>query len=135
MLFGAKRWFLRPPSRATYSRVHTATWAREILPNLKVRAAGKKEISQSITCVALVGHVNAQGGDRPFECTQRQGDLMYVPEAWGHAVLNLAEAVGYAGEFSHGHPPDQDIESPVLDREIKRKERIDKLRKKNRKLR
>lgn len=27
---------------------------------------------------------------------------MFVPEAWGHAVLNLAESIGVASEFEWG---------------------------------
>jgi oxalate decarboxylase/phosphoglucose isomerase-like protein (cupin superfamily) len=27
------------------------------------------------------------------------GDVIFVPELWGHAVLNLAESIGFATEF------------------------------------
>ena len=28
--------------------------------------------------------------------------MIFVPEAWGHAVLNLAESIGVASEFEWG---------------------------------
>ena len=38
-------------------------------------------------------------GERPLECTQRAGDLMFVPRAWGHGILNLEHSVGFAIEL------------------------------------
>ena len=33
--------------------------------------------------------------DQNFQqCIQESGDLVYVPDGWGHAVENLAESVG-----------------------------------------
>lgn len=37
-----------------------------------------------------------------MECVQESGDIVFVPEGWGHAVLNLAESVGFASEFQWG---------------------------------
>lgn len=37
-----------------------------------------------------------------MECVQESGDVLFIPEAWGHSVLNLAESVGYASEFEWG---------------------------------
>ena len=31
--------------------------------------------------------------------------MLYIPEFWSHAVLNLAESVGIATEFSIKEPP------------------------------
>ena len=33
-----------------------------------------------------------------LECEQRAGDLLFVPNNWGHAVLNLEPSVGLAVE-------------------------------------
>jgi oxalate decarboxylase/phosphoglucose isomerase-like protein (cupin superfamily) len=40
-----------------------------------------------------------------FECVQQPGDVLYVPDHWGHAVLNLQPAVGFAAEVAtaRGH--------------------------------
>ena len=53
----------------------------------------------------LVAH-NASATDRldhegaPFRmCIQNAGDAVFVPEGWGHAVLNLEAGAGLASEF------------------------------------
>ena len=33
-------------------------------------------------------------------CVQRPGDVVYVPENWGHAVVNLEDSVAVAFEFT-----------------------------------
>ena len=33
------------------------------------------------------------------ECVQRPGDVVYIPENWGHAVVNLADSIAVAYEF------------------------------------
>ena len=30
---------------------------------------------------------------RPQECTQEPGEIVFIPEAWWHATLNLADAL------------------------------------------
>ena len=35
-----------------------------------------------------------------YECIQEPGDVLYVPEMWAHGVVNIAESVGVAMEFS-----------------------------------
>ena len=35
-----------------------------------------------------------------YECVQRPGDVLFVPDNWGHAVLNLAPSVGFASEVA-----------------------------------
>ena len=43
---------------------------------------------------------NLGNPDQNFQqCIQESGDLVYIPDGWGHAVENLAESVGYALEF------------------------------------
>jgi hypothetical protein len=37
---------------------------------------------------------------RPLECTQNAGDLIFVPELFGHATYNEQESVGVGVEFS-----------------------------------
>jgi hypothetical protein len=34
-----------------------------------------------------------------LECTQRAGDVVYVPRQYGHATLNTQESIGVAQEF------------------------------------
>eukprot|EP00729_Bicosta_minor_P004551 gene4548-9401_t len=42
----------------------------------------------------------SDGGIEPMKCTQRAGDLMYVPFDWGHSAINLEpEVFGYTMEL------------------------------------
>ena len=80
LVYGQKRWFLYPPDKAFYSKQHVWDWWRE----------------------------NHGDGDQgwsetpPLECVQYPGDLMFVPDMWGHAVVNLKESIGLASEFVYG---------------------------------
>jgi len=40
---------------------------------------------------------NLSDEDKPIECIQEPGEILYVPEGWYHAVINLGEgvAIGY----------------------------------------
>lgn len=41
----------------------------------------------------------AKAARPPLRCEQRGGDVIYVPSAWSHAVLNTRTSVGYAVEW------------------------------------
>ena len=71
-IVGRKRWFLVPPAKNFWSRKPAAAWFAD---NYK---AVRKPV---------------------FECVQGPGDIMYVPEGYGHAVLNLEETVAVAAEM------------------------------------
>lgn len=72
---GRKKWFAYTPARTVYSRKPVVTWVKEDLPRLAER-------------------------ERPLECVQRAGDVVYIPLDWGHAILNLDEhTFGYALEI------------------------------------
>lgn len=73
LIYGKKRWFLYPPTEAFYSRQHVWLWWQQ-----------KSKPTDAI------------------ECIQYPGDLMFVPDMWGHAVLNLRESIGLAAEFVYG---------------------------------
>jgi hypothetical protein len=64
---GRKLWTLQPPAEASYSRVHA-----------KLEAAAPLEEGLA------------------FRCVQEAGDVIYVPDSWGHGVLNLEESAAYA---------------------------------------
>ena len=40
-------------------------------------------------------------GIEPVTCVQTAGDVMIIPESWGHGVLNIQESVALATEFKH----------------------------------
>lgn len=71
---GRKKWFVYTPGRTLYSRKSVKRWVDEDY------AAMKED-------------------DKPLECVQRPGDVVYVPLDWGHAVLNLDDnTFGFALE-------------------------------------
>ena len=39
--------------------------------------------------------------DTAFECTQRAGELLYVPSNWMHTTYNLQASIGLAVEVGH----------------------------------
>jgi len=81
LLAGAKRWSFLPPGdrdldEGVRRRGHLA-WLREVLPGLP------------------------PGG--VLECTQQPGDVIFVPEGWWHATLNLGEVLAVAQLSSTAH--------------------------------
>ena len=79
---GEKRWHLWPPIDATYAQNHVAN--------------------------SLPG-ASREGG-APLQCTQRAGDIIIVPELWGHATTNLKPSIGWATEMSFDRNFDLGIE-------------------------
>lgn len=77
LVYGKKRWFIFPPKSAFYSREHVWDWWRN-------------------------RYRNEASGTRAWECVQYPGDLIVLPDMWGHAVINLQESVGVASEFVYG---------------------------------
>ena len=74
LIYGHKRWFLYPPNQAFYSKQHVWEWWKETYKN-------KPDA---------------------LECVQHPGDMVFVPDMWGHGVINLRESVGVASEFVYG---------------------------------
>ncbi len=81
LIYGQKRWFLYPPDKAFYSKQHILDWWRD-------------------------NHASTEGAwsneATPLECVQYPGDMMFVPDMWGHGVINLKESIGLASEFVYG---------------------------------
>lgn len=70
VILGEKQWMLYPPSSNFVSKQRAKEWFEE--------------------------HGD---DDRALRCVQRRGDLVFVPDSWGHAVLNTKETVALAFEF------------------------------------
>eukprot|EP01052_Picozoa_sp_SAG31_P013827 SAG31_NODE_843_length_11551_cov_6.757772_3_plen_189_part_00 len=84
LVFGTKRWFLMPPSVAE-DRHASSVLTKE--PPLGLR----RWISEHLPTWS-----RSTGVTKPKECVQNSGDVMYVPEDWWHATMNLNENVGVA---------------------------------------
>ncbi|KAK1784799.1 hypothetical protein P4O66_003474 [Electrophorus voltai] len=70
VIYGRKRWFLYPPDEAPefHPNHTTLSWVTHSYPNLEL-------------------------WNRPLECTIRPGEVLYFPDRWWHATLNLDTSV------------------------------------------
>uniref|UniRef100_A0A8C5QZH0 Jumonji domain containing 8 n=1 Tax=Leptobrachium leishanense TaxID=445787 RepID=A0A8C5QZH0_9ANUR len=70
VIYGRKRWFLYPPEQTPKFNPNgtTLSWLLETYPYLPEAA-------------------------RPVECTIRPGEVLYFPDRWWHATLNLDTSV------------------------------------------
>ncbi|XP_074053181.1 jmjC domain-containing protein 8 isoform X3 [Macrotis lagotis] len=70
VIFGRKRWFLYPPEKRPdfHPNKTTLAWLRDTYPTLPVT-------------------------ERPLQCTVRAGEVLYFPDRWWHATLNLDTSV------------------------------------------
>jgi hypothetical protein len=116
LVYGRKKWFLTPPSRALYSTVPAAEWVANLARvDEAARALGGDDVRRggrrAPRAGARAGTAGEGGGALPAReeadlyqrlkvCTQEAGDVIYVPHGWGHAVLNVETSVGVAVEFS-----------------------------------
>ena len=72
LVYGQKRWFIFPPHQSFYSKQHVWEWWK------------------------------TRNRPQALECVQHPGDMIVLPDMWGHAVINLRESVGLASEFIYG---------------------------------
>ena len=73
----------------------------------KASGAGEADESSSFRAAAADGGESATRARLPDEssgrrlyCVQRAGDVMFVPQGWGHSTLNLRESIGVANFFT-----------------------------------
>ena len=78
VVYGRKRWFILPRTEmpALEFPVHhdQQSWVAEVLPRMGAE-------------------------DRPMECVQEAGDVLVLPDAWGHLTYNVRSSIGIAQEF------------------------------------
>ena len=70
MTQGRKRWFFYPPSEATFDTKSALSWY----------------------------HQDYVPGEA-IECIQEPGDVLFVPDHWAHATINLQTSFGIALEL------------------------------------
>jgi hypothetical protein len=94
LVYGRKRWFLYPPDSTHQNTKEVIHWMSDM-------HATRSELL-------------FEGGEVAFECVQQAGDMLFVPEPWGHAVLNLELSIGVAVEFSRVlEPHDQMLKAEL----------------------
>ena len=83
---GRKLWLLWPPPDASYAQRHVALTLEQLNAHVNASKGGAR--------------AEARASAAPLRCVQRAGDVMVVPEVWGHATYNLAPSIGWATELS-----------------------------------
>lgn len=70
VIYGRKRWFLYPPDQEPHfhPNMSTLSWVTHTYPSLPLEEA-------------------------PLECTIRPGEVLFFPDRWWHATLNLDTSV------------------------------------------
>ncbi|CAK7302880.1 JmjC domain-containing protein 8 [Vulpes lagopus] len=70
VIYGRKRWFLYPPEKTPefHPNKTTLAWLQDVYPTLAP-------------------------SERPLECTVQAGEVLYFPDRWWHATLNLDASV------------------------------------------
>jgi hypothetical protein len=105
LVHGAKRWFLYPPGYGPPESVNKAfnpirpvfDWLSEVYPTLQ---SLKKPPSRFVDVNATdkTAHDTSSTGHRPFECVQRENDLLFLPNGWSHQTLNIGETIALGGQ-------------------------------------
>ena len=72
---GSKRWQLMAPADSIYSVKPSAAWQEEFR--------------------------SGPNRSQVFECTQRAGDVLYLPQMWTHATVNNELSIGVALTYEH----------------------------------
>ena len=75
LVYGLKRWLIYPP-------------AYNLMSNMQIRMWDETDRWDN----------QDHGQPRALECIQRAGEIAFIPELWGHGVINLAETVAIATE-------------------------------------
>ena len=92
---GRKRWLLWRPRRSFMSTRHP----QGLLAQLDEQRQGReherdREGNQARTSPAILRQFEPDA-----ELEQEEGDVLYIPEGWGHAVLNMEPSTAIAAEF------------------------------------
>ena len=85
LVYGVKRWFLWPPSQAVFEFRHVQDWYTDYSSGGGAEGGERWERG-------------GEGGG-VVECIQRPGDVVYVPENWGHAVV--MDSMAYEFEWCY----------------------------------
>jgi len=82
LVYGSKKWFLYPPHDMIMSNTQILEFVEKDLEKFATR--------RSFNPV------------KPLTCVQTSGDILIVPENWGHGVLNIQDSIAVATEGKHG---------------------------------
>ena len=113
LVHGRKEWLLWPPSQASYAQRHVSLSLDGLNASDAAAAAftaftapasiAAAATTTATTTAATAGATAAAAAavvPPPLRCEQRAGDVLIVPEVWGHATRNLEPSLGWATEIS-----------------------------------
>ena len=92
MAYGRKRWFVWPPSQAFYRKDTAMHWARADLQKHCASCAAAKKSNAGVGAPPTPHPC-------PIEFDQLPGDIVYVPDSFAHATVNIQTSIGFAVEF------------------------------------
>jgi hypothetical protein len=92
LVYGAKKWVLYPPSHMIMSNTQILKYFETDLLEFE-----KKGIHYA-TCVQTAGGSSPPPPPPPSPLLILVGDVLVVPESWGHGVLNIEDSVAVATE-------------------------------------
>ena len=72
LYFGEKKWFLLPPGVRHVSNAHPSTWSQAWRARVRARVDAGASAGEGAALDAEV-----------LTCTQREGDVLYIPSMWG----------------------------------------------------
>ena len=106
LVYGAKKWFLYSPRNSIMSNKQILDFTEsdmlEMAARGKVRVkneqTGAQNGAQAQYIVRDFNRLEQNYSVAPMVCVQTAGDVMIVPEAWGHGVLNIQDSVAVATE-------------------------------------
>ena len=94
LVHGRKRWFLWPPEHAIYTQRHV------------LETLGEQKEQQQPRAMEQQGRTKGHRPPGPqttpsaaLVCEQQAGEVLVVPELWGHATVNLQTSIGWASEM------------------------------------
>ena len=96
LLYGAKKWFLYPPS----DMIMSSRQIREFVEEGDMKEFAERGVKVT-TCVQVAGEVTKLAYLHGYLRCSRiilwlllcVGDVMIVPESWGHGVLNVQVSI------------------------------------------
>ena len=89
LMAGLRRWALIPPRSAEFSALHAIAYFESL-------RSGRWQHEADAKAERTHGTAPPEWIDSGV---QRRGELLYVPEQWGHATLSLSDSVAVAVEF------------------------------------
>lgn len=91
LVYGDKHWFLYPPGTGPVASPQDERDLSAPPPGL----ASSRHWAQTV-------YPTLSEQDKPIECTQQAGELLFVPRGWSHATLNIGESIAVGGQLEWG---------------------------------